>query len=219
VRGILGSSEQSPGVWALRTAELPGGRFELVALISGHHPDGAVVGPGPDRAGFQGAIELLTVRLDGFRRPVVEIAPWATPEAPGLWFVEADASTPDRSMHSLVAFGTEHHANGTIIPNAAFFTLPVRSDQQLAALRWDTTTGEIDQIYVAPDVRDRGVAKKMVIVGGAYHAHRGWEGKIHVGGRRSDTVEEMLVGRSPLRVTPRTERTVIIDPLTGELAE
>lgn len=219
MRGILGSSEQSPGVWALRTAALPGGRFELAGLLSGHFPDGTTVGPGPDQAEFPGAIELLTVRLDSLRRPVVAIAPWATPEAPGLWFVEADASTPDRSLHSLVAFGTGHHTDGTVIPNAAFFTLPVRSDQQVAALRWDTMTGEIDQIYVAPDVRDRGVAKKMIIVGGAYHAHRGWEGKIYVGGRRSDTVEEMLVGRSPLRVTSRTERTVIIDPLTGEPAE
>ena len=219
MRGILGNGDASIGIWALRTASLPGGRFEVVGLLSGHFPDGATVGPGPDLAEFPDAIELLTVRLDSLRRPVVAIAPWATAGAPALWFVEMDASTPDRSMHSLVAFGTEHHANGTIIPNAAFFTLPVRSDQQLAALRWDTTTGEIDQIYVAPDVRDRGVAKKMIIVGGAYHAHRGWEGKIHVGGRRSDTVEEMLVGRSPLRVTPRTERTVIIDPLTGEPAE
>ena len=219
MRGILGNGDASIGIWALRTASLPGGRFEVVGLLSGHFPDGATVGPGPDLAEFPDAIELLTVRLDSLRRPVVAIAPWATAGAPALWFVEMDASTPDRSMHSLVAFGTEHHANGTIIPNAAFFTLPVRSDQQLAALRWDTTTGEIDQIYVAPDVRDRGVAKKMIIVGGAYHVHRGWEGKIHVGGRRSDTVEEMLVGRSPLRVTPRTERTVIIDPLTGEPAE
>lgn len=217
--GLLGGSDPNVGIWALRTASLPGGRFEVAGLLSGHFPDGATVGPGPDLAEFPGAIELLTVRLDRLRRPVVAIAPWATPGAPGLWFVEADASTPDRAMHSLVAFGTEHHLDGTVIPNAAFFTMPVRSDEQVAALRWDTTTGEIDQIHVAPDVRDQGVAKKLIIVGGAYHAHRGWEGKVHVGGRRSDAVEEMLVGRSPLRVTPRTERTVIIDPLTGELAE
>lgn len=206
-------------MWALRTAALPGGRFELVALVSGHHPDGARVGPGPDLAEFPDAIELLTVRLDRLRRPVVAIAPWATAEAPGLWFVEADASTPDRALHSLVAFGSEHHADGTVIPNAAFFTLPVRSDQQLAALRWDTATGEIDQIYVAPGARDRGVAKKLIIAGGAYHAHRGWEGKIHIGGRRSDAVEEMLAGRSPLRIRPRTERTLIVDPVTGEVAD
>lgn len=206
-------------MWALRTAALPGGRFELVALVSGHHPDGARVGPGPDLAEFPDAIELLTVRLDRLRRPVVAIAPWATAEAPDLWFVEADASTPDRALHSLVAFGSEHHADGTVIPNAAFFTLPVRSDQQLAALRWDTATGEIDQIYVAPGARDRGVAKKLIIAGGAYHAHRGWEGKIHIGGRRSDAVEEMLAGRSPLRIRPRTERTLIVDPVTGEVAD
>lgn len=206
-------------MWALRTAALPGGRFELVALVSGHHPDGARVGPGPELAEFPDAIELLTVRLDSLRRPVVAIAPWATAEAPGLWFVEADASTPDRALHSLVAFDSEHHADGTVIPNAAFFTLPVRSDQQLAALRWDTATGEIDQIYVAPGARDRGVAKKLIIAGGAYHAHRGWEGKIHIGGRRSDAVEEMLAGRSPLRIRPRTERTLIVDPVTGEVAD
>ena len=219
MRGILGNGDDGVGIWALRTASLPGGRFELVALLSSHHPDGASVGPGPEPTEFPGAVELLTVRTDPLSRPVVAIAPWATAGAPALWFVEMDASTPDRSMHSIVAFGTGHHPDGTVIPNAAFFTLPVHSDQQVAALRWDTTTGEIDQIYVAPEARDRGVAKKAIVVGGAYHAHRGWGGKIHVGGRRGDAVEEMLLGRSPLRVAQRTERTLIVDPATGEVAE
>lgn len=217
--GPIGSGQGTGGFWALRTAALPGGRWELVGLLSEDHPDGSVVGPGPQVEEFPGAAQLLTLGLDDSGRVSLRLSPWVAPEAPPLWFVEMDASTPTRLMHSLVAFDTVHLADGTIVSNAAFFTMAVRSKQQVGAVRWDITTGEIDQIYVSPEQRDRQIARKLIVSAGAFSVHRGWSGKIHVGGRRSDAVEEMLVGRLPHRVLPRTERTVIIDPLTGEIAE
>ena len=219
MRGIIDDSQRAVGVWALRTSTLPGGRFELVGLLSDHHPDGASVGPGPDPSDFPGAVELLSVRMDAELRPRVVIAPWVFPDAPELWFVEDDASTTARSMHSLAAFPGGRLPDGTIVTNAAFFTMPVRSDEQVGAVRWDTGTGEVDQIYVSPALRGSDVAKKLLMVAGAFHAHRSWPGKIHVGGRRSDDVEAMVQDRTPQRVLPRTERTVIIDSLTGEIAE
>lgn len=191
----------------------------MLGLLSEHHPDGTVIGPGPSLEEFPGAALLLRLALDDSRRVSVQLSPWVAPEAPTLWFVEMDASTAARPMHSLVAFDTVHLPDGTIVPNAAFFTMAVRSEQQVGAVRWDVETGEIDQIYVSPEHRDRQIARKLIVSAGAFHVHRGWSGKIHVGGRRSDAVEEMLVGRSPNRVLPRTERTIVVDPLTGELAD
>jgi GNAT superfamily N-acetyltransferase len=199
--------------------ELPGGRFECIGVLSKHHPDGTKVGPGPLLSDFPGALELLSLRLDDSRRPVVSIAPWAAAGAPPLWFVEMDASTAIRPMHSMVAFAESQLLDGTIVSNSSFFTMPVRSDEQVGAVRWDTATGEIDQIYVAPEHRGQRLARKLILTAGAYHEHRGWDGKIHVGGRRSDAVEELLQDRSSLRVLPRTERTVVVDPVTGELVE
>jgi hypothetical protein len=219
MRGVIDDTERSIGVWALRTTSLPGGRFELVGMLSDHHPDGASVGPGPNPSDFPGAVELLSVRLDAERRPRVVIAPWALPDAPELWFVEDDAPTAGRSMHSVVAFASPHLPDGTLVTNAAFFTMPVRSDDQVGAVRWDVGTGEIDQIYVVPSMRGNDVARKLTMVAGAFHAHRGWPGKIHVGGRRSDEVEAMVQDRTAQRVLPRTERTVVIDPRTGAPAE
>lgn len=204
-------------IWVLRTAELPGGCWEHATLLSDHHPDGTVVDPGPQVADFPGAIEVSALRLDELRRPVVSVAPWTADGAPPMWFVEMDASTAARPMHSVVAFASGHLPDGTFVSNAAFFTMPVASDEQVGAVRWDTSTGEIDQIYVDPDARLQHVARKMVVAAAAYGRHRGWAGKVHVGGRRSDTVEAFLKDRTSPRFLPRTERTVIFDPETGHV--
>ena len=213
------STESWPAIWVLRTAALPGGAFEFVGLVSDHHPDGAKIGPGPLVSDFPGAVELLSVRVDAAGRPVASIAPWLSSGMSALWFVEMDESTANRQLHSLVGFANGHLDDGTIVSNASFFTMPVRSDEQVGAIRWDATTGEIDQIYVAPGHRGQRLATKLVVCAGAFHNYRGWSGKIHVGGRRGDNVEEMVQSRSPLRVSPRLERTVVIDPLTGDPVE
>lgn len=209
----------APAIWVLRTAALSGGRFEVVSLISNHYPDGTVIDPGPRPEDFPGALELSSLRLDASGRPVATVASWATSDAPSLWYVEMDASTPNRSMHSVIAFDTGHLPEGTFVSNAAFFTMPVRSNQQIGAVRWDTVTGEIDQAFVAPETRRQQVARKMIVAAAAFGRYRGWSGKMHVGGRRGDVVEQILEGKAGPRVLPRTERTIIMDPLTGDVAE
>lgn len=207
----------APSIWVLRTVALSGGCWEHVTLLSDHFPDGTVVGPGPVVEEFPGAIEVSSLRLDGAGRPVVSVAPWTSHGAPSMWFVEMDASTATRSMHSVVAFATDHLPDGTFVSNAAFFTIPVASAEQIGAVRWDTSTGEIDQVYVDPEARLQHVSRKMVVAAAAYGRHRGFPGKVHVGGRRSDTVEGIVKDRTSPRFLPRTERTVIYDPQTGNV--
>lgn len=210
---------EQPGAWGLLTGALPGGRFTLVAFLSDLYPDGTLLGLDRSEEEFSGVTQILRLDVDDSGRPVVTFAPWAEVGLPSLWFVEMDASTPTASMHALVAFATGHARRGTVVSNAAFFTMPVRSDEQVGAVRWDTNSGEIDQVFVAEQARDQQVARTMIAVSDAYRVHRGWPGKVYVGGRRSDTVERLLEGRPATRIMPRTERTVIMDPLTGDTIE
>ena len=56
--------EGTRNAWCLRTAALPGGRFELLGLLSDDYPDGAVVGPGIPPDLFPSEAVVLTVRVD-----------------------------------------------------------------------------------------------------------------------------------------------------------
>lgn len=206
-------------IWVLRTAALPGGRFEVVGFMSDDFPDGSVIGPGPQPEEFGSAIEVSAVRLDPSGRPRLAIPEWVAPSASGLWFVEMDASVGTRKLHSLVAFATEHLPSGTFVPNAAFFSMPIRSDEQVGAIRWNTDSGEIDQIFVDPSERLQGIALRLIIAAGSYGRYRGWSGKVHVGGRRGDSVEAIVSALSGQRIRTRTERTVIVDPSTGDVID
>lgn len=191
----------------------------MVAFLSDLYPDGTLLGLDRSEAEFRGVTQILRLDMDTSNRPVVTFAEWAEAGMPHLWFVEMDVSTPAASMHALVAFATGHARRGTVVSNAAFFTMPVRSEEQVGAVRWDTNSGEIDQVFVAEHARGQQVARTLIAVADAYRVHRGWPGKVYVGGRRSDTVEKLLEGRPETRIVPRTQRTVIFDEQTGAVIE
>jgi hypothetical protein len=111
---------------------------------------------------------------------------------------------------NVVAFATDHVAPGTVIPDTEFFALPVRSDEQVGAVRWWTDDGEVDQIYVARDDRRSHVAAKLIRVASAFHMANGWNGLLHDTGRRTDLGEEF--GAVFIRVAERRERMPPMDP-------
>ena len=76
-----------------------------------------------------------------------------------------------------------------MVPDTEFFALPVRSDEQVAAVRVFTDDGEVDQIYVASEYRRLHVAAKLIRVASAFHMAHGWNGLLHRHGRRTDLGE------------------------------
>lgn len=188
-------------------------RTELVAWIGSEHPDGTVVDSdspgGRQRLGTVLAEpgSILSIRVDGR----------VAPHAPRLWYVtlpEPDANPP---AVNLVAFQTPHLAEGTVIPADQFTSLPVRSTEQVAALRWLRDTGQVHQIYVAPTHRRRGIGTKVSIAGGLYAAAWGWA-RIWGGSERTD-LGEAFVTRIELfqrRVRPRTR---VLPPMTPGAAD
>ena len=208
------------GEWALRTSSLSGGRWQVSLHLGDQFPDGAVVGPDASLSARPDQRIACRADLDAQRRSQVIVSGWAVPRAPDLWFVDVPSVEKGAHCRTLVAFDTAHLADGTIVDNSGFFSMPAGSEQQIGAVRWRTEDAFIEQIYVAPDHRRRNIARKLVYTAAGFHRHQGWPGFIHVGGLRTDVAEQALDAcvRLSSRVAPRSERAVIYDPMTGELA-
>jgi hypothetical protein len=178
----------------------------------------AVTGPHPATPG--GPVDeqqvLAAARMDNGGQVVhVRVAPRLTPRAPALWYVSIEEPDADPAALTLVAFDTPHAADGTVVGQDAFTSMPVPSSQQVAAVRWFTGTGQVHQIYVQPACRRRGVATKVLVVAGMLAVATG-RPRLWGNGERTD-LGEALATRGPElfrgRVTPRTRA---LPPMTPE---
>ena len=194
--------------WYERIALIPGGRWQIRAYRSAHHPDGETVGPGLPDGSFPADAVVAEVDLDSERRLRVVLSEWALPGAPSLWFVRIPSESAGRPQESLVAYASSHFADGTVITNAMFFTVPVRSSEQIGAVRWWADSGLIDQVFVREEERLAHVAMKLVYTADGVHQHQGWPGHIHVGGERTDLGQRVVEARkNDTRVAPLTQRS------------
>jgi GNAT superfamily N-acetyltransferase len=96
----------------------------------------------------------------------------------------------------LIAYSTSDLADGTVVDNPTFTAMPVRSDAQVAAIRWWPANGQIHQLYVSPERRRNGIGRKLAAAAGGYVAARGWH-RLWVSGERTDLGEAMLARATP----------------------
>jgi GNAT superfamily N-acetyltransferase len=169
----------------------------FVTVQSTRYPDGARVELAPDMARTQIGDAAVCVITFGEARRVarLELQPWFAPKAPPLWFAELRESTGAPPAVSLVAFtgaGAPAHA---LIDEAGLSNLPVRSRDQLGALRWYPATGEIDQIYVQPAWRRRNIASALLGAAASLSVARDWP-RFWSDGQRTELGEDLRNGRS-----------------------
>lgn len=80
------------------------------------------------------------------------------------------------------------------------------NEEQIAAIQWQRSTGEVQQIYVSPQFRRSDVGIRMGQTAGAYHQVSGWPGVIHASSKRTALGQSFALGKvAPIRVTPQTE--------------
>ncbi len=171
--------------------------------------DGTILEPDDDTPLPEDAYETWNTRIvDG--RLVIWVNPERAPRAPDLWYCAVFDASGERPAVNIVAFASDDVAPGTVVPDTEFFALPVRSDEQVAAVRVFTDDGEVDQIYVASEYRRLHVAAKLIRVASAFHMAHGWNGLLHDTGRRTDLGEEL--GAVFTRVAERRERMPPMDP-------
>lgn len=119
---------------------------------------------------------------------------WA-PKLPPLWFVEVRESTAQPPAVNLVAFTGDAAVPGALLDQTAVSNLPVRSEDQVGAVRWYPATGEVDQVYVQPDWRRRQVGATLLAAGELVSVARDWP-RLWGDGQRTELGELMRNGRT-----------------------
>lgn len=198
------------GLWFARRA-VPGeapGAVEIRGYSGDEHPDGDVVDvPETDDPGAERSDWVLAAQATAAGRVSrLLVSGGLAPRAPALWYVEHPEPSARPPAMTLIGFATAHFADGTVVDQATFTDLPVRSADQAGAFRWWTATGQIHQIYVAPARRRQGIGTKLAFAAGAYRAARGWA-PLWVGGERTDlgeAISRTTPGMVTGRITPRT---------------
>lgn len=198
--------------WYHRQEPLPGGRWRVRCLFSDDHPDGTTVEEPGDVAG---RFEIWRADLDAAGRPRVRVNADAAPDAPTMWFVALPELDADDPAMTLVGYDGEVRPPGVVVPDAEFFHLPTRNDDQVGAIRW-WQRGVVDQVYVGERWRRRHVATALIYAASAYHQLHGWPGRLHSDGRRTTMGESLVAGlRHPDRIAPLDHALPPMDPAPG----
>jgi GNAT superfamily N-acetyltransferase len=132
---------------------------------------------------------------------------------PTLWWVEHPETSADPPAMTLMAFRAALVPAGTVIDQSRFRQLPLDSSDQLGAVRWWPSSGQIHQIYVAPEQRRQRIGTCLLAAAGAYVRVRDWPA-LWASGQRTD-LGDALVTRGHPAIGARAEpRTHHLPPMT-----
>lgn len=196
--------------WYVRGAKTPNGFWRVRCHLDDRHPDGRII---PDPGPLSGVFVLWEADVDQSGRPVLSVSPKAAPGAPPVWFVALHEPSATPAAVALVAFATGHRDPGTVVPDAEFFHLPVRNDEQVGAIRWWPDEAVVDQVFVRRDMRRTHLATVLIYAASAFHQFNGWPGRLHSDGRRTTLGESLVAGlRHPQRIASLTSLMPSMDP-------
>lgn len=182
----------------------------MVFVHSDEHPDGTELRA--EAAWTEPSGTIGSVTLGDLDAPVAVEVRGARADTPPLWFVELRELTGRPPAVSLLAFTGFGIEAGRVLDGSAAGNVGVTSDDQLAAIRWYPATGEIDQIYVAPDARRRGVATHLLLATAMWSVGNGW-GRLWSDGQRTVLGEQLLGSREDWR-SRAAELTHVAPPMT-----
>ena len=200
--------------WYVRSGALTHRRWQVRCHVHDRHPDGEVIAePGQLHDTFL----LWDADLDADGRPVLSLNPAVAPGAPNVWFVHLDEPHADPPATLLVAFATDHLPAGTVVPDPVFFHMPVRSADQVGAIRWWQGEAVVDQLFVRKDHRRNHVGTVLVYAASAFHQFNGWNGRLHSDGRRTTLGEALVTGlRHPDRIAKLDK---LMPPMDSDAAQ
>lgn len=190
-----------PGVdsrWRIHVAATADAAERVILVESRRHPDGSCLELSAEQAQAELAGEqpLVTVSCDEHGRAArIDVSPELTAKAPPLWFAEIRESAARPPATNLLAFSGFGVAGGSLLDETAVAGLPVRSEDQLGAVRWYPATGEIDQIYVSPQMRRRGIATVLLFSAGTLALARSWP-RVWSDGQRTVLGEQLVASRA-----------------------
>lgn len=164
-----------PGWWTCRIVGSDGAARWFAAIASDEHEPGThrdLSEAEGDRLRAQ-AVSFATYDAAGDVR-AIEVRPKVGSDLPPLWLAELTEPDGTPPAVSLIAFTGHGIAPHALLTRAELRATPVRNADQLAAVRWYPGTGEVDQVYVSPDQRRRGLGSAMIVAAGTLAHARDW---------------------------------------------
>ena len=111
---------------------------------------------------------------DGGEVTALAVTPRGAPKAPPMWFAELTEPDGTPPAVTLVAFSGHGVAPATLVDRAHLREIEVKSPDQVGAIRWYPATGEVDQVYVSPQLRRRTIGGALVAASSALSLARDW---------------------------------------------
>jgi GNAT superfamily N-acetyltransferase len=162
--------------WACLIRAADGTPHQFVVVESDRYPDGTQVELSADAAAVQIGDRALCTFTYGApdRITGMAVGPRVAPKAPPMWFAELREPAAQPPAVVVIVFSGHGQPAGTLLDEADLSNLPVASSDQLAAVRWWPATGEVDQVYVQPAWRRRGIGRALLGAAGSLAWARGW---------------------------------------------
>ena len=132
-------------------------------------------------------------------------------DGPPLWFVEVRDSAASPPAVHLIAFTGHGQPAGAVLDQAAASNVGVTTADQVAALQFYPATGEVFQIFVAPDWRRQSVGTLLTLNAGCLAIARGWN-RLWADGQRTAQGEAFRTGATfERRTVPLTNLLPAMD--------
>lgn len=162
------------GNWWFARVRGDGDQSRLIAVQSDAHPDGTYVDLDAAQAADGLAGSICIVDLDDGQPRALVLNESVAPNAPSLWFAELRESSARPPATNLLAFSGHGQPAGRLLDDADLSNVTAGSDDQLGAVRWYPVSGVVNQIYVAPQWRRRGIGTALLTAAGVLSVARDW---------------------------------------------
>ena len=169
----------------------------LVSVSSTRHPDGQRVAVSAADVDEQIGADADCWVSYGWAGQVtgLQVTARVAPRAPALWFLEVRESATQPPAVNLLAFSEPGVTPGGLLDLAAFSNTDIDGSAQLGAIRWYPATGEVDQIYVAPEMRRRSIGSALISASATLSVARGWP-RLWGDGQRTELGEQFRNGHT-----------------------
>ena len=210
----------TPRLWACRALRADGSIAWVAGTGSDRHADGELVElPESEALAYVGETAIVVAHMDPAGQVIgIRLAAGAAPKAPSMWFAELAEETAAPPALNLVAFTGFEVPNGQLLDRAQLRATRARTEEQLAAIRVYPETGEVDQVYVAPQWRRQSVGTALILAAGILVRARGWR-PLWADGQRTadgDRLRDASIWRH--RAAPLTNLAPPMTPFDDRLA-